>query len=362
VDFEECSMLKPKVSEYRVVRGDCLWNIAADQYGNPMVWPEIAELNKLPDPDLILIGMTLKLGPVHDRRYHPRPPDPGSKRKVNAKPPQVIGVDPSRLLRLDHPNALDMGPPTKGPATPPQIAPSHPPAQLSPTRTGTGTALARPLLFPAVRYKFDDLAAITIDTPVATFTLRFIGEISLQQKGTMTEVELSQRGTLTGKMRTEYDSKFADLVGQVKVGLNSETKAVQVACNLSVAAKIDGKVFAITQYEFIPPNRFKYSYKPRPIQGEWNGLVFSGNVGIELEVIIKKPDAPPPAEPVQSPERNRVPVWAWVAAGALVVAGACIIVADVAKDVGTLGAGTVESPLSFAAAAALFTQAAQMTH
>src|ERR1700678_4399381 len=177
-------MLKPKVSEYKVVRGDCLWNIADDQYGNPTVWPDIAKLNHLPDPDLILIGMTLKLGPVHDRRYHRRPPDPGSSRKANAKSPNVIGVDPSRPLRLDQPHALDMGPPAKGATRLPQIAPPNPPSQLSPTPTGTGTALARPLLFPAVRYKLDDLAAITIDTPAMTITLRFVGEISLQQKGT----------------------------------------------------------------------------------------------------------------------------------------------------------------------------------
>jgi hypothetical protein len=134
-----------------------------------------------------------------------------------------------------------------------------------------------------------------------------------------------------------------------------------VSCNLAVAAKLDGQVFAITQYEYIPPNRFKYSYKPRPIQGEWNDLVFSGNVGFELEIIVKKPDDPPPVEPVTSPVRQQITTLAWALAATLVVAGACIIVADVIKDVGTLGVGTVESPLSFAAAAALFAQAAEMT-
>ena len=356
-------MLKPRDSEYQVVAGDCLWKIADDEYGNPTVWPEIAELNQLPDPDLILIGMTLKLEPVHERRYHPRPADPGPGKKANAKPPQVIGVDPSRPLRLDHPQVLDMGPPTKGASTPPQITPSNPPPSLSPVRTGTGTAPARPVLFPAVKYKLDDLAAITIATPAVIITLRFIGELSLQKKGTMTEVELSQRGTLTEKMKTEYDSKFVDLIGQVKVGLNSQTKAAQVSCNLSVVAKVDGQVFSITQYEYIPPNRFKYSYRPRPIQGEWNGLVFTGTVGLELEVIILKTDGSddPPVEPVQMPSRSQVTTWAWIGAGAIIVVAGCIIVADVIKDVGTLGTGTVESPLSFAAAAALFARAAQMT-
>lgn len=359
-------MLKPRVSEYQVIKGDCLWKIADDQYGNPTVWPEIAKLNQLPDPDLILIGMVLRLEPVYDQRYRPRPADPGPGTKTNSKAPSVIGLDPSRPLRVDHPQALDMGPLTKGASTPPHMtASSTPPASstssLSQTRKGTGTAPARPVLFPAVRYKLDDMKSITISTPAFDITLRLIGEISIQQKGTMSEVELSQRGTLTGKLKADYDSKFENLIGQAKVGINSQTHAAQVSCNLAVAAKLDGQVFAITQYEYIPPNRFKYSYKPRPIQGEWNDLVFSGNVGFELEIIVKKPDDPPPVEPVTSPVRQQITTLAWALAATLVVAGACIIVADVIKDVGTLGVGTVESPLSFAAAAALFAQAAEMT-
>lgn len=159
----------------------------------------------------------------------------------------MTGSNPSPPLRLDHPQGLDLGPPTKG-AKPtqsgisaiptPGIAPPSSPGTLK----GTGTAPARAVLFPAVRYKFDDLKAITISTPEIDVTLRLIGEISLQRKGTMSEWELSQRGTLTGKLRADYDSKFANLIGQVKVGLNSQTHAAQVSCNLAVAAKMDGKV------------------------------------------------------------------------------------------------------------------------
>jgi hypothetical protein len=359
-------MLKPKICRYRVVEGDCLWKIAEAQYGNPTVWPEIAEINKLPDPDLILIGMTLQLKPVHDRRYRPHPARTGLGISGAAKSPQVTGANPSPpVSRMDQPHSLDLGPAPKGttpsagtaPITKPSVSSGQPAPK---TVRGTGTNRARAVSFPAVRYKLDDLQSITISTPQVDFILRLIGELSVQQKGTMSEVELSQRGTLTGKLRADYNSKIANLIGQVKVGFNAQTRAAQVSCNLAVAAKMDGQVFATTQYEFIPPNRAKYSYKPRPIQGEWNDLVFSGNVGFELEVIFKRPDYPPPAEPVTSPARERSTSLAWVIAGALVVAGACIIVADLIKDVGTLGIGTVESPLSFAAAAALFAQAAEV--
>lgn len=356
-------MLEPKVSEYRVIKGDCLWKIAEAQYGNPTVWPEIAKVNKLPNPDLILIGMLLRLESVHDRPYHPHAAHTGSGTAGAAKTPQLIGANPSPPLRLDHPQALDLGPAPKG-TNPPQSVTSATPGvatQPSPrTLKGTGTTPARPVLWPAVRYKLDDLSSITISTPEVDLVLRLIGEISIQQKGTMSEVELSQRGTLTGKLRADYDSKMANLIGQVKVGFNSQTHAAQVSCNLAVAAKMDGKVFATTQYEFIPPNRAKYSYKPTPIQGEWNDLVFSGNVGFELEIILKRPNDPPPAEPVRVRAPEKSTAWAWVVAGALVVAGAAIIVADLIKDVGTLGIGTLESPLSFAAASALFVEAGAM--
>ena len=356
-------MLKPKVSKYRVVAGDCLWNIAEAQYGNPTVWPEIAQLNKLPDPDLILIGMTLKLGPVHDRHYRPQPPQTASATKGQAKSRQSIGANPQPPPSPAQSHALDLGPAPKSSQSSSSVSPASNPSGLGAkpgpkTLVGTGTAPAVPVMFPAVRYKLDDLSSITISTPTVDMVLRLIGEISLQRKGAMSEVELSQRGTLTGKLRADYDSKFANLIGQAKVGINSQTHAAQVSCNLAVAAKLDGQVFATTQYEFIPPNRFKYSYKPRPIQGEWNDLIFSGNVGFELEVILKRPDDPPPAEPIRAPEPQRSTAWAWVAAGALVVAGVAIIVADVAKDVGTLGFGLAESPLSFAAASALFAEAA----
>ena len=42
----------------------------------------------------------------------------------------------------------------------------------------------------------------------------------------------------------------------------------------------------------------------------------------------------------------------------MILLGVGIIVADAAKDVGTAGAGTVESPLSWAAAMSLFRGAA----
>ncbi len=49
--------------------GDTLWNIADHELGNPMRWKEIAELNRIDNPDLIFVGQTLQLPDM--RRFSP---------------------------------------------------------------------------------------------------------------------------------------------------------------------------------------------------------------------------------------------------------------------------------------------------
>jgi len=71
-------------------------------------------------------------------------------------------------------------------------------------------------------------------------------------------------------------------------------------------------------------------------------------MGYELEIRLKGPQQQPETHAV------RVPYWAKVAGVGLVVVAGVIVVADIAKDVVTLGGGAVESPLYFAAAAELF--------
>jgi hypothetical protein len=39
--------------EYRIRRGDTLWDLANSFYGNPWLYPTLAETNRIPDPDLI---------------------------------------------------------------------------------------------------------------------------------------------------------------------------------------------------------------------------------------------------------------------------------------------------------------------
>lgn len=56
-------LVTPKHSTYTVQHGDTLWNIALREYGNPYVYPGIAEGNNLPDPNMVEAGTILRLVP-----------------------------------------------------------------------------------------------------------------------------------------------------------------------------------------------------------------------------------------------------------------------------------------------------------
>ncbi|MBI3386051.1 LysM peptidoglycan-binding domain-containing protein [Candidatus Gottesmanbacteria bacterium] len=55
------SAMQPAAKTYTVVRGDTLWKIAVAQYGDGYKWNEIAQANKLSNPDLIHAGNVLTL-------------------------------------------------------------------------------------------------------------------------------------------------------------------------------------------------------------------------------------------------------------------------------------------------------------
>lgn len=74
--------------EYRVRKGDCLWDVAWNELGEPERWPEIYEASRsvrqpdgrrLTDPDLIVTGWVLHI-PVHAE------PLPGPRASVDPDP------------------------------------------------------------------------------------------------------------------------------------------------------------------------------------------------------------------------------------------------------------------------------------
>ncbi|MFZ5845650.1 MAG: LysM peptidoglycan-binding domain-containing protein [Patescibacteria group bacterium] len=61
ISATQTQALKPKQESYKVVSGDNLWEIAEREYGDGFKWVNIAEANKLANPDLIHAGNILTL-------------------------------------------------------------------------------------------------------------------------------------------------------------------------------------------------------------------------------------------------------------------------------------------------------------
>jgi len=65
VAFGQISSASTQISAnrktYTVIRGDSLWKIAVEVYGNGFRWTEIAKLNNLANPDLIHSGNVFQL-------------------------------------------------------------------------------------------------------------------------------------------------------------------------------------------------------------------------------------------------------------------------------------------------------------
>jgi LysM domain len=331
-------MSRPHSSHYRVKKGDSLWKIAQSQYGDAQVWPLIAKANRLPRPDLLLIGMRLHLPNIEQPRAsftttRPSVPSPSLER-----PPLAGGPPPIKVSQ-----------PVRQQTTEPAMMP------------------ARALRFPAIGYDLGDLAPIVVETPELEITLSFTGELTLQKNETVGETEfktgnvysVSSDGNVSASMKAEYDSKLSDLAGEIKIRPNLQTKKVDVSCGFAVAGKVDGKVLSTSQFEVVPPNGFKFTYKPRPISGDYKGFAFDGEVGYEVEIKTKNPPEATRRVPVPM-DPNRAVIW--IAAGGLIVAGIAVFVVDAVKDVGTLGAGAVESPVSWAFAIGLFARAGVMLH
>jgi hypothetical protein len=82
--------------EYRVRRGDCLWDIAWNELGEPERWPEIyqasrsvgqADRRRLTDPDLIVTGWVLHIPiPVDERTTHPEASSSSSRSTTAPRP------------------------------------------------------------------------------------------------------------------------------------------------------------------------------------------------------------------------------------------------------------------------------------
>jgi nucleoid-associated protein YgaU len=49
---------------YTLKQGDSLWQIAGDEYGDPVLWRPIAKTNKIVNPRVLEVGMQIVIPPL----------------------------------------------------------------------------------------------------------------------------------------------------------------------------------------------------------------------------------------------------------------------------------------------------------
>jgi LysM repeat protein len=318
---------RPRFSKHTVQRGESLWKISVNAYGTGTYWEDILDANHLKKSSPLLVGQKLVM------------PFAGDHRKVS---PAFHAMPPI------HNEAA----PTFHPAVP-----SHPTVPMAAkgverlySATSSGPfASASPVRFPPFKY---DLSKVVVETstPYAEIKLSFTGEMTIQQEGfIMKGLTFTNKG-IELEYKQQTDTAFNELFS--KSGAKFDGKKFELSLGIGAAAKIDGQTLATSEVSMVPPATIKYSMKGRKVKGTYKEFEFEGEMGYELEVTPKKQS--PRDEPFKIPEG--VIHWTKVAAVGVVIAGAVIIVADIVKDIFTAGIGTVESPISFAAAGALFTE------
>jgi LysM repeat protein len=332
-------------TKYVVRTGDTLWDLAGKHLGDPTQWPQIFQHNnsmavanltgtRIVDPDLIFVGQVIFL-PA-------KPQSAGSIPGRSSSQPPSAGNIPGR-------------------------APSQPPFTVKPPSAKpapagqSGRVRARPKV-RSIPFKFDlpNVPTITIVSPTYIATIKLKGSLTIQSTDSVDFVTLSKKGFEISAKR-ESDLVFGTLISENKIGYNPITNEVTFESGLTSHANVPGALrttaaAGLSTTTGLPS--LKASIKAPTYKGSLNRHVFvAQNLAIEIEITPRPPSARP--EPVPVPSARPVPMpnpggWEYLVASALIVGAGVLIVATIAEDIVTAGAGIADDVPSFAAASVMF--------
>ncbi len=201
---------------------------------------------------------------------------------------------------------------------------------------------AKPVLFPAFKYELEGFV-IERSLPEADVKLSFKGEVTLQKEGVITGGLTFTKEGVEAEYKQQANGVFKDLFSKSQVNYSNGKAAVSLAVGSTLRS--GNQILATTEMSVEPPNGLKYTYKGQEVKGVYEGNEFAGVIGYVLEIHYR-------TQIPREGHRVQITYWTKAASVAFIVAAGVIVVADVVKDIGTMGGGIVESPMSFAAAAA----------
>jgi LysM repeat protein len=225
-------------TDYTVRRGDNLYKIAKNHYGNPELWRKIAEQNKLKNPGRIFEGQKLLLP---------------STAKANEPTKNLQGGFSVNLHSiLQTPKWLD----------------------------------AYPVAFPAFEYELDKLPKQTVYAPPYKITLSLKGKLTFQKKGALTAFTMDKLGKIEVDAKNETNRAFSSLTQNVKVTFDPKKMDAKITCGLTSVIKTPGGG-EFSHKVSVGSKSIKFSCEPTPAKGEIFGILIEGTFGYEIEVELE---------------------------------------------------------------------------
>jgi LysM repeat protein len=210
----------------------------------------------------------------------------------------------------------------------------------------TASKVAKPVMYPTFLYDLSKSKSVksTYKTAGATIviTTSLKGELKIQK---------------TGKLPANFNLRSHET--EIAKGIGPFTNSIKITGLKPTAIEVGSSVSGTkwkSGFSLTSKGTIKVSLAPKSVKFKQKDVVYEGNVGIEVEIQVI-PD--PVKEPVPVYER----AWEWLKDSGVKVAGvallgtaAVIVVGTVIEDVLTVGAGTLDDPVSFATAAAMARQ------
>lgn len=306
---------------YQIKKGDTLWDIAAEQLGDPSAWPKLYAFNnqldviaagarRIIDPDLIYAGATMRI-----------PVMPGAPRPVSKNKKSSLSKTPMLNLSKSNTSAI-MNPAPKIPS----------PAKLPGQATKPSNLKDQiPRIQMPVSFAYDFKGdPIVIDYGTFIARISQSGRV-LINSGNPLPLTLVANGGFETSSKQMAKTAFATLQTETKVSLNKDTLGITFSNKMiNSATNIPGPKtqvgIQISKTTGIPVLKVSLNYDELKGQVGANNFVAT-NYKIEIEIEPKPPQLQP--IPIQQPIPSPAPApkidWREVAhtatTGALIIAG-----------------------------------------
>jgi hypothetical protein len=352
-------------SSYQVVKGDNLWKIAKRELGSGAEWPRLWRYNNrrevikvtgrgIPNPDVIVIGQRLLV---------PRLVEGSAEAPKGTYEPPMDHLPTARESTgsmAPSPSPLrDAGPVSSrnGPSSGPVSVPSS-----GSTLSSRLPAVQSPISF---KYRLEDLKWPPYDAGAAIVEVRMTGDVVLTTKKAYPALYVTSRGELEAQVTKEANHAFGKLVSDNRYVYDVVGKKLTMRSMLVSQSNTPNTLATAIGVEMSsnsPMPKLRGEFRLPKLEGSFGIFrytAFDMKVVVEITPKLKGPPLGPSAQPIRQaqPVQQTSPAsqstdWNKVIGTGIIITAGLLVTATIIEDFVTMGAGTVDDPVSFAAASA----------